>query len=107
MSQAKQATQDSFSVFLRNVRKKDDKTREGPSSRKVSFSVLKELHEHGPMDVHAIADRLEITTVRTMQLLGNLQDAQLIEIDPDSELVTETDTGRSAIKLQALLESND
>lgn len=106
MSQFKQSTQDSFSVFLRNVRKKEDKPQQSLAGQTVSFTVLKELHENGPMDVHAIAKKLDTTTVRTMQLLGNLQKAEMIEIDPDSELVTETDTGRSAIKLQVLLENN-
>lgn len=104
MSAAKQSAHDSFSVFLRNVKKKGEKSKIEPLSRTVSLEILKELNEHGPMSVHSIAENLDTTTVKTLLLLNKLNEAEMVEIDPNTEIVTATKTGQSAINLQVLFE---
>jgi predicted transcriptional regulator len=98
----KSVVNDSFSVFLRNVKKKDETQVPQSQNRTASFDLLKVLEKQGSLTIEKAAKGLGLTLYRTASLVHDLESTNMIAVEPNSEVVSLTDSGRAAVKLQAM-----
>jgi len=98
----KQTVNDSFSVFLRNVKKKDKTQVTQSQNQTASFDLLKVLDQKGSLSIEKAAQELGLTPYRTSMLVRDLETTELIAVEPDSEILSLTNSGQAAVKLQAM-----
>ena len=107
MSQSKQAPHDSYTIFLRNVRKRHNNAEPVVDAEKLDLEILQDLETQGPMSVQDLVGAHGLSITETVRLLGQLQKADMLTVDTKTDIVTLTEFGHHAAKLQGLATRND
>lgn len=100
---AKSTVNDSFSVFLRNVKQKGETQVPQSQNKTASFDLLKVLEQKGSLTIEKAAQELGLTPYRASMLVHDLEATDMIAVEPNSEMVSLTNSGRAAVKLQAMM----
>lgn len=101
--QSKQRVNDSLSVFLRNVKKKEGKTIAGTRSQSDPSEVLKALNRGKAESIEQLAQDLHESAYNIFNIVKQLETSELVSVEHDTDLVSLTDSGRTLAQYQELL----
>ena len=108
MSQATQMPHDSFSLFLKNVRKKRVRKDEPvATSDHLDIAILESLLQKGPLTVQDLVQAHGVSITQMFKQLGQLRAAEMVTVEPTTDVVELTEYGRQAAKLQGLPGTSD
>lgn len=101
MSQANQKHRDPFSLFLKNVRKKDARPEMfGETAATLDSAIIDSLAREERCTVKQLLEEYQVSVTELFEQLGKLRKADLITVERDTDVVELTDLGRQLVEVQ-------